>query len=103
MWDRSVAAEVISSGAAITYDIPHLPPAYHDPAVAQLKVIVEPCGNTQIVRRIPHHRGGCLITGAWPLLDQGAGERSANAGARTYAPHIRDIETIDGELRLGDA
>jgi hypothetical protein len=31
---KSVAAEVIISGAAITYDIPHLPPAYHDPAVA---------------------------------------------------------------------
>jgi hypothetical protein len=28
------AAADITSGAAITNDIPHLPPAYHDPAVA---------------------------------------------------------------------
>jgi hypothetical protein len=35
---RSVAAAVITSGVAITSDIPHLPPAaYHDPAVAQLR------------------------------------------------------------------
>jgi hypothetical protein len=32
---------------------PAPPPAYHDPAVAPAQVIVEPCGNTQIVRRIP--------------------------------------------------
>jgi hypothetical protein len=37
IFPKSVAAVVISSGAAITLDIAHLPPAHHDPAVAQLR------------------------------------------------------------------
>ena len=34
---KSVAAAAITSGTAIASDIPHLPPTYHDPAVAQLR------------------------------------------------------------------
>ena len=50
--DEVVAAEVIISGAAITNDIPHTPTGVSRPGGRPAQVIVEPCGNTQIVSPI---------------------------------------------------
>jgi hypothetical protein len=53
----SEAADAIISGAAITDDIPHLQAALGQPS-RWLAI-----SDTQIVCRIRHHLGDCLITG----------------------------------------
>ena len=62
-------------------------------------MIVEPCGNTQIVRRIRHDQGGCLITGRWPLLDQGAGSEVLTENDRLgHAWHLALAGLRRGEI-----
>ncbi|MFW3115705.1 hypothetical protein MHAE_18242 [Mycobacterium haemophilum DSM 44634] len=48
---KSVAAAVTLAGTALTYDIPHLRPAALHPGGRPAQVIVEPCGNTDMIPR----------------------------------------------------
>ena len=94
----------ILNGRQLRNDLTACEPARHDHDVART-FTRRAVGDAQIaVSRIPRLREH------WGSVSRGAGrvplscdlpeQKGAGPGARTYAPRVRDIETIDSELRL---